>query len=148
MLMEPLNNIIQMKSKINSAKEKYIKCDIYKSSITVFIGTPDQLKEWCKKTYKGDETCECFNKGLQDDCAYGEADAHFCDDIGVIRLPNFPKTAKDISLATHELLHAVMWMLSRCGIKLDDTQIQNEAYTYLLEYLVLNTLEEKGYKKA
>lgn len=47
---------------------------------------------------------------------------------------------------THELLHATMWMLWYCGVEFSTSIINNEAYTYLLEHLVRNTLELDGYE--
>ena len=37
------------------AKVKYICCDIYKRGINVFIGSPKELRAWCKKTFNEDE---------------------------------------------------------------------------------------------
>lgn len=33
-----------------------------------------------------------------------------------------------------------------CGVEYSNDNINNEHYTYLLEHLVRNTLEKKGYK--
>ena len=40
------------------AKVKYIRCDIYKRGISVFIGSPEELRAWCQKTYNEDKDDE------------------------------------------------------------------------------------------
>ena len=127
------------------AKVKYICCDIYKRGITIFIGTPDELKKYCKKTYNEDENDKRFNESLED-CSYGLADFHYGAGYGIVRLPKFPKTPAEIAYTTHELLHATMWILWYSGVEYNNDNIHNEAYTYLHEHLVRNCLEKEGYK--
>lgn len=127
------------------AKVKHIPCDIYKRGITVFIGSPKELILWSKKTYNEDEDDKEFNHSLEH-CSYGLADFHYGNGYAIVRLPKFPKKPEEIAYMTHELLHATMWMLWYCGVGFDTSTINNEAYTYLLEHLVRNTLELNGYE--
>lgn len=127
------------------AKIKYIRCDIYKRGIYIFIGSPQELIAWSEKTFKSEDYKE-FNEGLKE-CSYGEADFHYTneDGCGLVRIPKFPKTPAEIAYTTHELLHATMWLLWYCGVEYDP-EGANEAYTYLLEHLVRNTFEKEGYE--
>lgn len=129
------------------AKVKYIPCDIYKRGISVFIGSPQELILWSKKTYNEDEDDAEFNYELEH-CSFGAADFHSGNGYAVVRIPKFPKKPEEIAYTTHELLHATMWMLWYCGVDFNNTDIRNEAFTYLLEHLVRNTLEIKGYENV
>lgn len=127
------------------AKVKYIPCDIYKRGIEMFIGSPKELKEYCQKNYNEDEDDREFNYSLEH-CSYGLADFHYGNGYGIVRIPKFPSTPEEIAYTTHELLHATMWILWYCGVEYNNDNINNESYTYLLEHLVRNALEKKGYE--
>ena len=129
------------------AKVKYIRCDIYKRGISVFIGSPEELRAWCKKTYNEDKDDEDFNKSLEE-CSYGVADFHYGAEYAVVRLPKFPKTPMEIAYTAHELLHATQWLLWYSGLNYDDCHINNEAYTYLHEHLVRKKIEKEGYENV
>lgn len=129
------------------AKVKYICCDIYKRGIDVFIGSPEELKEWCKKTFNEDKDDEGFNRGLEN-CSYGIADFHYGNGYAVVRIPKFPRTPIEIAYTAHELLHATMWLLWYSGVEYDNNGANNEAFTYLHEHLVRNTFEKEGYKNV
>lgn len=129
------------------AKVKYIPCDIYKRGINVFIGTPDQLIEWAKKTYNYDEDDAEFIRELET-CSYGEADFHWGNGYGVIRLPKFPKTPREIAYATHEIFHAASYILWYSGVEFNNKNVANEAYAYLIEHLTRNTFEKEDYEEC
>ena len=128
------------------AKVKYIPCDIYKRGIDIFIGTPGELQKWSKKTFNEDKDDEEFNRSLEE-CSYGEADFHYGAGYAIVRLPKFPKTPIEIAYTAHELLHATQWLLWYSGVEYNE-ESNNEAYTYLLEHLMRNTLEKNGYKNV
>ena len=130
------------------AKVKYIRCDIYKRGINVLIGTPEELKRWCEKTYCEDEDDRDFNESLRR-CRYGLADFHYSyEGYAVIRLPKFPKTPVEMAYTTHEVFHAASWLLSFSGVDYDNENINNEAFAYLIEHLMRNILEKEGYEDA
>lgn len=128
------------------AKVKYIPCDIYKRGIDVFIGTPRQLIKWAKNTYNSKEDADAI-KDLET-ISYGEADFHWINGHGIVRLPKFPTTPHEIAYTAHELLHATCYILWYSGVEFNNEEVANEAYTYLLEHLTRNTLEESGYEKC
>lgn len=130
------------------AKVKYIECDIYKRGIDVLIGTPEELKKWCEKTYNEDEDDKEFNWSLQH-CRFGLADFHYsCGGCAVIRLPKFPKTPVEIAYTAHEVFHAASWLLSFSGVDYNNENINNEAFAYLIEHLMRNILEKEGYENT
>lgn len=51
----------------------------------------------------------------------------------LIRLKYFPSTATDHGIISHEIFHAVDFLLDRVGMKL--TESSNEAYAYLIGYI-------------
>ena len=129
------------------AKVKYIRCDIYKRGIDIFIGTPEELQKWSKKTFNEDKDDEEFNRGLEE-CSYGAADFHYGNGYAVVRIPEFPKNPTDTAALVHELFHATAWLLWYSGVEFDNRNSNNEAYTYLLEHLTRNALETEGYEEV
>lgn len=127
------------------AKYKYIPCDIYKRGITIFIGSKEEFIAYCKETYNEDEDDEDYVHEIKR-CAYGYADFHYGNGYAAVRIPYYPKTPIDIAATAHELLHATQWLLWYSGVEYDNSNCNNEAYTYLHEHLVRNTFEEEGYK--
>lgn len=129
------------------ARVKYIRCDIYKRGIYIFIGSPDELRNWCKKTFNDDEDDREFNMSL-DKCSYGAADFHYGAGYAIVRIPKFPRTPIEVAYTVHELLHATQWLLWYSGVEYDNVHINNEAYTYLIEHLTRNTFEKEDYEKV
>lgn len=129
------------------AKVKYIRCDIYKRGIDIFIGTPEELQKWSKKTFNEDKDDEEFNRGLEE-CSYGSADFHYGNGYAVVRIPEFPENPVDTATLVHELFHATAWLLWYSGVEFDNRNVNNEAYTYLLEHLTRNALETEGYEEV
>ena len=60
-------------------------------------------------------------------------------------MPEFPENPTDTAALVHELFHATAWLLWYSGVEFDNRNVNNEAYTYLLEHLTRNTLETEGY---
>lgn len=129
------------------AKVKYIRCDIYKRGINIFIGTPKELIEWAEKTYNEDEDDEEFIRTMKVS-SFGMADFHWGNGYGVVRLPKFPKTPVEIAYTTHELFHAASYILWYSGVDFDNKHIANEAHAYLIEHLARNTFEKEGYEEV
>ena len=125
------------------AKQKYIKLDIYKRGITIFVGTDKELKEWVKTEFTHPDYAD-FVKSFED-CPFGYADTHYGDGCCIVRLPHIPRTAADIAVCGHELLHATFYVLDYCGIDYIRGGA-NEAFTYLFELLQRETLDKQGYE--
>ena len=132
------------------AKHKYIRCDIYKRGIYVFVGSIQEFAEWIKETFTDDDE-KSFAKGtLQwiEDGNCGAASFHYSNEMGggVILIPSLPEIPKDIASLAHECLHATFFIMDYCGVSYHQDS-PNEPFTYLLEHLMRNALEEEGYEE-
>lgn len=125
-------------------KHKYIDCDIYKRGINVFIGTPDELKEWCRNHFGDDDDME-FNIGLNN-CKYGVVDFHYGNGYAVIRIPRFPHAPEEFAYTSHEIFHAACWLLWYSGVEFNNDDFANETYSYLIEYITRCVLQQDGYE--
>lgn len=129
------------------AKVKYIRCDIYKRGVHIFIGTHKQMLKYAKKEWVEREYSD-FIKELSIKTE-GYATTYFGNGECLVLLPKFPNTPREIAVAGHELLHATDFILWYSGVKrYDNEDISNEAYSYLLEHLLRETLEEDGYEQV
>lgn len=128
------------------AKFKIINIDLYKRDITVFIGSHDEFKEWIQ-SYKVPTSWE----QLVESIVYSEDDAlasywyNRNNGNGIIELPWHPEKKFEIGVAAHECLHCVMHTLSYVNIPCIPHEA-NEAYTYLLEYILIKVLDYKDYE--
>lgn len=128
------------------ARAKYIKCDIYKRGIHIVIGTHNQLLKYAKKEYKGyTEDYKEFLEGIQEKTG-GYATTYFGNGECIILLPKFPEDPKNIGVLTHELLHAVDYILWYSGVKRNPDNVCHEEYNYLLEYLTKEALKKEDYE--
>jgi len=146
------------KKKIEKSKAvyQYIHCDVYKHGVVIFIGDCTSLREWVKKVYKDAQSEELVND-IEKNCTEEE---YFREDISarcyfsesghfIVHLPkfSFEYNPSEISNLSHELLHATFLILDFIGMEYR-YQGNNEAYTYLLEFLLKNALVKKNYKKV
>ena len=126
------------------AKYKYIRADIYKRGITVFIGSRKELTQFVKIAFKDlPELVNAVAKS-EDSTALGTT---FLEEFGqsLIWLPKLPKTPDGIANLAHEILHATFALLDYIGVEyVPDSP--NEAYTYLSEFFLYRALLIKGYK--
>lgn len=135
---------------------KYIHCDVYKHGVVVFIGNCDDLRKLVNKVYKDPQVRDlvmCVNKYCTDENYVSNNISARCynSDSGqfIVHLPSFSFTydPTEISNLSHELLHATFLMLDYIGIEYAYNG-NNEAYTYLNEFLLREALTKKGYKKV
>ena len=124
------------------AKIKNIPCDIYRWNVNVFLGSHEEFRNYVKNKLK--------DKGLLDVVDDGEpgiGDYYFNSDSMIIRIGGFPTTPAEIGVASHEALHATMYILDWANVKYEQNG-SNEAFTYLQEWILTNILNKKGYKKV
>ena len=143
-----------MEFKKNKAIYKYIYCDVWKCGISVFIGDNESLLKWAKKFYTDSEEQDMImsieKHGSENE--YREkrvAGRIYESDSGqwIIHLPSFSFSYDpvEISNMSHEILHAAFLILDFVGMEYM-YQGNNEAYTYLQEFLLKNALNKEGYK--
>lgn len=130
------------------AKYTYIPVDIYKRGITVFIGSHKEFKCWVSEYYKDDVEYQGLIDYVHTREDYNITASFWYNGStgdGIIELPKFPKSAKEIAVAAHEVLHAVFHILDYCGISYSK-ESGGESHTYLLEYVLSNLLNIDNYK--
>ena len=112
-----------------------IKPDVYPFDVMVSIDETDDVLLKRLLRY-GNTKKDC--KGLFNMCALSRGRCHIFKDSAqtVIRLKLQPKKVDMIALISHEVFHAVSFILDRIGMKLD-LYSSDEAYAYLTEYLML-----------
>lgn len=130
-------------------KFKYIKAGVYKRGVIIFVGTRKELYDWAKKKFNRES-----DEGLIQSI---KKDVESTDSIGttynlglgesLVWLPNLSLTPKWIGNVVHELHHATMFLLDFVGVEYHYSG-SNEPYTYLLEFFVTKTLENRGYKNV
>lgn len=127
------------------AKYKNISIDLYKRDITVFIGSHEDFQEWVS-SYKAPASWQQLVESIieSDDNALASYWYNRKNGNGIIELPVHPKSAEEIAITAHEVLHCVMHVLSYVGIPCIPHE-SNEAYTYLMEYLMERVLEYDDY---
>lgn len=128
------------------AKFKIIDIDLYKRDITVFIGSHEEFKQWIS-SYKIPSSWEQLLESVidSDDNALASYWYNSYNGNGIIELPWHPENKHEIGVAAHECLHAVMHTLSYINIPVIPHGA-NEAYTYLLEYLLVRVLDYNNYE--
>ena len=128
------------------AKYKNIRVELYKRDITVFIGSHEEFKKWIKTNDCSETWSNIISQILESD---DNAEASYWhDDIngnGLIELHYHPKSPEEVAIAAHECLHCAMHTLSYVGIPCVPHGA-NEAYTYLLEYLLVRVLDYNDYE--
>lgn len=128
------------------AKYKNIRIELYKRDITVFIGSHEEFKEWTKKCIFPEDWNTIITQILESD---DNAEAsYWYNDVngnGIIELHYHPKSPEEIGIVAHECLHATMRVLSFIGIPCFENEA-NEAYTYLLEYILEQVLDFNNYE--
>lgn len=136
-------------------KYKYIHCDVWKTGISVFIGDTSSLLKWAKKIYREAEEQDMIHSiemyGTEEDYEEKRVVGRlYHSDSGqyIVHVPAFSFTFNptEISILSHELLHATFLMLDFLGVEYRYTG-SNEPYTYTHEYLLKEALKEKGYKE-
>lgn len=129
------------------AKYKLITVNIFKRGIMIYIGNHNTFVRFVKEYFKDDSSYEDLVNFIRDsNYDNPAASCWFNRNTGeaIIELKRFPKTPSEIAIATHECLHAVIHVLYFCGVDFVPDG-NNETYTYLLEHLVKNLLENKDY---
>jgi hypothetical protein len=96
-------------------------------------GTEKDLVEYLLEEYKIDvpETGNCAGKSIL-----------LPDQLWFMWIGN----ANDPSLVAHEALHIATWILKERGLKMNKGS--EEAYTYLMQYIIEQFNESKGWKNA
>lgn len=127
-------------------KYKYVRADVYRRGITIFIGTREELLSFVKEAWPDNrDLTDAVAEDLEKDNALGTT---YVEDDGqsIIWIPKFPRNAKGIGVLAHEILHATFTLLDYVDVEYRYGG-PNEPYTYLFEMFLTKALNERGYKK-
>lgn len=130
------------------AKVKKIDIGIYKTWITVFVGSRKEFSDWLRKDKKN-----IVYKTLADFVIDGNEQSGFGDFYSsdeyrptFVRLDSFKMNADDISAMAHEMAHATFYIMR--DVDIDVCSESEEAFTYLQGYLVMEALKKDGWKEV
>lgn len=111
-----------------------IPMHLYPFNVVVSIGHTDKQLDTILRR-KGVAAIDDRNMAL-----YGIGSAKYClwpgDNLSLIRLKALPRSANDYGGLMHEILHVVISVLRVVGMQIEEGQGADEAYTYLMSYLV------------
>lgn len=119
----------------DKSKNAIISCPIYHRDVMIHLGDLDGISEHLNCFLNNehiDEIKECFSttsRGKTIELNEGQI---------IVYLPKIPKTASGIATLVHELFHATHFVMEKAGITFSNDS--DEAYAYLLDYLVENAL--------
>ena len=115
-----------------------IQVPIYKKAVLLYCGSERELLKTVRRDL-GEEVEEEVRNGLGEEERYEGITLMTSTNDVIVHLPEKPKNNKGISTLTHELFHASSFILEGAGIP--HTNDTEEAYAYLLEYLVTEALD-------
>lgn len=128
------------------AKIKYVNVDIYKTGVTIFVGTH---KEFIKYT-KNMASKYDYYKDIVSLAEDRESAASFYWDAEsrtlIVEVTSLKFNYSKLGEVVHELDHAAFYILDECGVYYGPEDGSKEAHTYLLELLVKGTFNKEGYE--
>lgn len=132
------------------SKVKIIPVDIFCRQVIVFIGSENDLLEYTKKNIKYEDLKRSILYYLENQYDSQETAEGYCYSNNgghcLIHLYKMPESPKEISIASHECVHATCRILDAIGVSYKTNESDgNEVFAYLQEYLLLNTITKKGY---
>lgn len=131
------------------ARVKKIDIGIYKTWITVFVGSHKEFAKWLRKDKK-----DMVRKALADyvESTAGEhggfGDFYSCDACrpSFVRVDTLKMNAEDISAMAHEMAHATFYIMRDVEIGVNSES--EEAFAYLQGYLLEEALKKDGWKEG
>lgn len=130
------------------AKIKWIDVDIYKTGVTIFVGTHNEFIKYLKDmASKYDYYKEIVPLAENRDTTsaanfYWNAKSRTL----IVEVTSLKFNYNTIGTVIHELDHAAFYILDECGVYYGPNDGSKEAHTYLLELLVGGTFNKEGYE--
>lgn len=130
------------------AKIKYVDVDIYKTGVTIFVGTHNEFIKYLKDmASKKDYYKEIVP--LAEDRDNTSAASFYWDAKSrtlIVEVTSLKFNYRTLGEVIHELDHAAFYILDECGVYYGPEDGGKEAHTYLLELLVEGTFNKEGYE--
>ena len=128
------------------AKIKYVNVDIYKTGVTIFVGTHKEFIKYTKNmASKYDEYKDIVSLAEDRESAasfYWDAESRTL----IVEVTSLKFNYSKLGEVVHELDHAAFYILDECGVYYGPEDDSKEAHTYLLELLVKGTFNKEGYE--
>ena len=128
------------------AKIKYVDVDIYKTGVTIFVGTHSEFIKYLKDMASKYDECKEIVPLAED----RESAASFYRDAEsrtlIVEVTSLKFNYRTLGEVVHELDHAAFYILDECGVYYGPEDVSKEAHTYLLELLVEGTFNKEGYE--
>lgn len=130
------------------AKIKYVNVDIYKTGVTIFVGTHNEfikyLKDMASKydNYKDIVPLAEDRDNISVASFYWDAKSRTL----IVEVTSLKFNYSKLGEVVHELDHAAFYILDECGVYYGPEDDSKEAHTYLLELLVKGTFNKEGYE--
>lgn len=130
------------------AKIKWVDVDIYKTGVTIFVGTHNEFIKYLKDmASKKDYYKEIVPLAENRDSTSA---ASFYWDVKsrtlIVEITSLKFNYNKLGEVVHELDHATFYILDECMIYYGLEDESKEAHTYLLELLVRETFNKEGYE--
>ena len=131
------------------AKIKYVNVDIYKTGVTIFVGTH---KEFIKYTNDMASKYDYYKEivPLAEDSRYNTSVASFYGNAKsrtlIVEVTSLKFNYRTLGEVVHELDHAAFYILDECGVYYGPEDDGKEVHTYLLELLIRGTFNKEGYE--
>lgn len=128
---------------------KIIDIGIYKCYLTVFVGSTKELVRFVEDC--DDEDLKDLTDKIKEDAQKGlrhyAASTYWNDETRTpfLYLPNLSTTPKNLEIIVHELSHVVFLILGDVDITVD--QYNNEAFAYLIGWLMKEVFNKEGYEE-
>ena len=130
------------------AKIKYVNVDIYKTGVTIFVGTHNEFIKYLKDmASKKDYYKEIVP--LAEDRDNTSVASFYWDAKSrtlIVEVTSLKFNYRTLGEVVHELDHAAFYILDECGVYYGPEDGSKEAHTYLLELLVKGTFNKEGYE--
>ena len=130
------------------AKIKYVDVDIYKTGVTIFVGTHSEFIKYLKDmASKYDYYKEIVPLAEDRDNTsvasfYWDAESRTL----IVEVTSLKFNYNTLGEVVHELDHAAFYILDECGVYYGTENGTKEVHTYLLELLVRGTFNKEGYE--
>lgn len=129
------------------AKVKNIEIDIYRLTLTVFVGQWEDFVKYVKSC-KNNRRFRDLSQVVEQDKMNYEAATYWNEDerVPIMYLPRLNTHSKTINVITHELAHVCFYILNNVDIQVSSGN--DEAFAYLQGWLAEEVFKKEGYEEV
>lgn len=130
------------------AKIKYVNVDIYKTGVTIFVGTHKEFIKYVKDmASKYDDYKDLVSLAEdRDTTSAASFYYHTKSRTLIVEVTSLKFNYDALGKVIHELDHAAFYILDECRVYYGPDDDSKEAHTYLLELLVRGAFNKEGYE--